>query len=691
MGQMVPAPSLGNPRRSEGATMRLPLSDLVTRRREAIRRRSARRSAIAAATAAVALAIGLTVAAAAGQSASATGRPAYMNPRLPVQARVSDLLGRMTLPEKIGQMVQIEATQVTDKTSACTSQGGFNLPNSTCEQKIFVDNHVGSILAGGTDIPIDTTGKGGPGNTGLDWATEYNTMQSYAIAHSRLHIPVIFGVDAVHGFGHPYQAPLFPQSIGMGATWDPSAAQAGGEVTGNALRATGWNWDFAPVQDLARDNRWGRYYETWAEEPALAAALGAANVRGLQSGGAGGLKVTATVKHFAGYSQSINGHDRLQAELPLRYLQDTFLPSYAGAIDAGSGTVMVNSGSVNGIPATASHYLLTSLLRDRMGFKGVVISDYGDVGALASTYHMAADLAGAAALAINAGVDIAMLPFNADQWQTAVQQDVANHSISVSTINQAVSRILTLKFQLGLFDHPTVDASKADAAVTAGRDQTLKAAQESMTLLRNQNNALPLSASSKLVVTGPSADSMTNQLGGWSVSWQGVFGAGHVCCMGPANQIPPGTTVLKGLQAADPNVTYDPGQSAAVSDAASADAVVVAVGEKAYAEGLGDNPSPQLAPDQQALVSALEATGKPVIVVVIAGRPLGLGPAENASAVLMAYQGSTEAGTAVADTIFGKIDPSGKLPVTWPSDAATTGGDFNGGAPSPLGDQPKVF
>ena len=236
-------------------------------------------------------------------------------------------------------------------------------------------------MAGGSDIPIDTTGQGGPGNTGLDWATEYNTMQNYAIQHSRLHIPVIFGVDAVHGFGHPYQAPLFPQSIGMGATWDPSAAEAGGAVTANALRATGWNWDFAPVQDLARDNRWGRYYETWAEEPALAAALGAANVRGLQSGGANGLKVTATVKHFAGYSESINGHDRVQAELPIRYLQDTFLPSYAGAINAGAGTVMVDSGSVNGIPATASRYLLTTLLRGRLGFKGVVISDYGDVPA----------------------------------------------------------------------------------------------------------------------------------------------------------------------------------------------------------------------------------------------------------------------------------------------------------------------
>src|SRR5579872_1145152 len=592
----------------------------------------------------------------------AGGGPVYLDQSAPVQARVSDLLGRMTLAEKVGQLVQIEATQVTDTSNSCTSTGGFNLPNPVCEQKIFGDNDVGSILAGGTDIPPDTTGNGGTGNTGLDWANEYNTMQSLAIAHSRLHIPVIFGVDAVHGFGHPFQAPLFPQSIGMGATWDPSAAQAGGQVTAQALAATGWNWDFAPVQDVSRDNRWGRTYEAWAEEPALAAAMGAANVTGLQTGATGPLKVTATVKHFAGYSESINGHDRAQADIPIRYLQDTFLPSYAAAINAGADTVMVDSGSVNGIPATASHYLLTTVLRDRLGFKGVVISDYADVPALASTYHIATDLAGAAALAINAGIDVSMLPFNADQWQSAVQQDVHNGAISMSRINQAVTRVLALKFSLGLFDHPMVDASKADAAVQAGRDVTLKAAQESITLLRDQGNVLPLSSQAHLVVTGPSADSMTNQLGGWSVSWQGVAGAGHVCCMGPPDQIPPGTTVLKGLQAADPNVTFAADQQTAVSDAASADAVVVAVGEKAYAEGLGDNPAPALAPDQKDLISALEATGKPVIVVVLAGRPLGLGPAENAAGLLMAYQGSTEAGAAVADVIFGTVNPSGKLP-----------------------------
>ena len=670
--------------------MRQRLSDPGRRRRIMLRHGKASGAVLTAVTLGAALVAGVSASAATGRPASASSSPAYLDAHQSVQARVSDLLGRMTLAEKIGQMVQIEQSNVTDTTSACTSQGGFNVPNPVCEQKVFVDDNVGSILAGGSDVPVDTTGKGGPGNTGYDWAYEYNTMQAYAIQHSRLHIPVIFGVDAVHGFGHPWQAPLFPQSIGMGATWDPSAAKTGGEVTANAIAATGWNWAFAPVQDLARDNRWGRYYETWSEEPALDAAMGAANVSGMQTPRSG-LQVTATVKHFAAYSASINGHDRVQAEAPIRYLQDTLLPGYAAAIKAGAGTVMVDSGSVNGIPATASHYLLTTVLRDHLGFNGVVISDYGDVPALATTYHMAADLAGAAALAINAGVDMAMLPFNADQWQTAVQQDVANGSIKVSRINQAVTRILTLKFKLGLFDHPQVDVAKADAAVQSGRDATLQAARESITLLRNQNNVLPLASGSHIVVTGPSADSMTNQLGGWSVAWQGVFGSGHVCCTGPANQIPPGTTVLKGLQAEDTNVTYAADQATAVSDAASADAVVVAVGEKAYAEGLGDNPSPALAPDQKALISALEATGKPVIVVVIAGRPLGLGPAESAAGLLMAYQGSTEAGTAVADVIFGKVDPSGHLPVTWPSDADAVGGDFNTTAPSPLGDEPKFF
>jgi beta-glucosidase len=364
--------------------------------------------------------------------------------------------------------------------------------------------------------------------------------------------------------------------------------------------------------------------------------------------------------------------------------------------------VMVNSASINNVPATGSHYLLTEQLRHRLGFKGVVISDYGDVPALQTAYHVASDFPGAIAKAVNAGIDVSMTPFDYVGWNNGLIQNVQAGRVSRRRIDQSVRRILTLKFQLGLFDDPYVDPAKADAAITANRELARKAAEESITLLRNQGTppTLPLSTSAKLVVTGPSANSVPNQLGGWSVSWQGVFDAGnHVCCMGPPDQIPPATTVLEGIQNVGSNVVSVPTdqtvtpaqQQSAVTETQSADAVVVVVGERAYAEGLGDDPTPMLAADQRSLIGALQATGKPVIVVIIAGRPLGLGPAENASALLMAYLPGTEGGAAVADVLFGRANPSGHLPVTWPSAADRNAGDFNTGGPSTAGDEPKFF
>jgi beta-glucosidase len=627
-----------------------------------------------------------------------------------VDERVESLLRRMTLEEKIGQMDQIVLTKL--RAASAPANGDCNGNNNdplqpACLEKVLITDKTGSILAGGTDNPTDNTGRG--------WAEQYNTIQRYAIEHSRLHIPIIFGVDAVHGFGHPFEATLFPQSIGMGATWDTKLAEAAGAATREQLLATGGNWNFAPVQDLARDNRWGRYYETWAEAPALSAAIGAANVRGMQGGGFDAPKVAATVKHFAGYSQSINGHDRVQADFSMRYLQDTFLPSYAGGIDAGAATVMVDSGSLNGVPAHASRFLLTEELRDRLGFKGVVISDYGDVPALASAYHIAADLTGAAAQAINAGIDVSMTPMDSAGWNRAVLEAVRQGLVSERRIDQSVRRILRLKFQLGLFDNPYVDPDKADAAVKANRDLAREAAGESITLLRNADGALPLKTGlGKIVVTGPSAGceatepakdpacqaAIANQLGGWSVSWQGAYQQlpaddHRNCCIGPPTQIPTATTVLDGIKAAVPStdVVWAPDQAKAVEEAGTADAVVAVVGEKPYAEGLGDNPSPMLPADQQALIAALKATGKPVIVVVIAGRPLALGPAGSTNGLLMAYLPGTEGGSAVADVLFGKVNPSGKLPVSWPSEATQNPptSQFNPGAPSLLGDQPKFF
>src|SRR6266536_26033 len=354
------------------------------------RRRRARILA-AAALAACCVAATLGVPAIAAQRGST---PVYLDSGASIGARVKDLMKRMTLAEKVGQMDQIVVGKL--KAASAPANGDCNGGNNdplqpVCLQNVLVTNLTGSILAGGTDNPKDNTGKG--------WAEQYNTIQHFAIDNSRLHIPIIFGMDA---------------------TWDPEMAEAAGAATRQQLLATGGNWDFAPVQDLARDNRWGRYYETWSEAPALSAALGGANIRGLQGGGFDSPQVAATVKHFAGYSAAINGHDRVEAQVPIRYLQDIFLPSYAGGLDAGAATGMADSGSIHNIPATASHFLLTEELRHRLGFKGVVISDYGDVPALQSAYHVAADFPGAIAKAVNAGVDVSMTPFDYVGWNNGL-------------------------------------------------------------------------------------------------------------------------------------------------------------------------------------------------------------------------------------------------------------------------------
>ncbi len=643
-----------------------------------------------------AVAVAAAVAVIGVTSGTAASRAVYMDQSASIPARVHDLLARMTLKEKVGQMDQAVVGLLRDKTnpaSGVCNGDNTSQPQPNCLQQVLVTDATGSVLSGGTDNP--------PGNTGTDWANLYNTIQNYAIFHSRLHIPIIYGVDAVHGFGHPTAATLFPQSIGMGATWDTQLAKQAGQATRDQVCSVGTNWVFAPVQDVARDNRWGRTYETWGEEPALSGAMGGANISGMQSGTCPtdrGLKVASTVKHFAAYSESINGHDRVEEQIPIRYLQDLFLPSYAGGINAGADTVMVNSGSINGIPATASHFLLTTELRQRLGFTGVVISDYNDVFALQTTYHIAPDLETAAAEAVNAGVDIAMNAISTTTYDAALIAAVHDGLVPMWRINQAVTRILTLKFKLGLFDHPYVDATKANDAISGNVALDRQAADESMTLLRNENGTLPLSTSSHVTVVGPNADSIPDTLGGWSVSWQGVFDNNkQACCGGPQDQIPMQTvTVWKGIQAADANATLASDQTSAVAAAGSTDAYVAVVGEtRPYAEGLGDDPAPQLDASQKALIAALKATGKPVIVVVVAGRPIGLGPdAESANAILMAWQGSTETGAGAADVLFGKYDPSGKLPITWPSDATPPGLDlssFNTGAPSPLGDEPKFF
>jgi beta-glucosidase len=619
------------------------------------------RLGVAAVLALAALTIGTT-------AATAQSRlPTYRVASAPVGDRVSDLVKRMTLEEKVGQMATFNITGIQGD---CEWSGGAL--NETCMQQTFVDSKIGNMLSGGGATP--------PTNTPQAWAEMVNAVQKYALDHSRLHIPITYGVDAVHGHNNVLGATKFQQQIGLGATWDAQLTGLIGESTGKVVKATGPQWNYSPVLEVSRDTRWGRYYETYSEDPYLASALGSPYIQGVQKSG----QVTATDKHFAGYSEPFNGHDRVPADVSQRYLQDTLLPPYKAGVDSGAMTVMANSGAVNGVPATASHYLLTDVLRDQWGFKGVVVSDWDDVLSLQTRYHLADNYADAAALAVNAGVDLAMLPpTDNGQFPAALLQAAKAHKVSGKRIDQAVSRILTLKFRLGLFDHPYVDASKADATVLgADKDLAVRAATESQVLLKNDGNVLPLSTGiGKVVVAGPSADSVANQDGGWTIGWQGI----------PDGSTEPGVTVYEGVRdlLGAGKVDLATNTADAVSKTNGADAAIVAVGEKPGAEGLNDSENPALAADQQDLIDALQATGKPVIVVVIASRPLVLGRAADAKQLIAAWLPGSEAGTAVANVIFGKANPSGRLPVSWPKTAGdepmyyqqlngTNGGDSSG-------------
>ncbi|MFI9202733.1 glycoside hydrolase family 3 N-terminal domain-containing protein [Streptomyces sp. NPDC053048] len=575
------------------------------------------------------------------------GEPRYRDARAGTDERVRDLLGRMTLEEKTGQMAQIAVVRLQGD---CRESGGEL--RDACLRTVLADHAVGSVLSGG--------GMGPPVNTPRDWAGMVNAVQKYALDHSRLRIPVLYGVDAVHGHNNVLGATVLPHQIGLAAAWDPALVRDCAVATARAVAATGIDWNFAPVADLARDRRWGRYYETFGEDPVLAGALAAAAVRGTEDA-RGAKKVAATVKHLGGYSEPSNGHDRVPADVSPRYLQDTLLAPYRTAVEAGARTVMANSGAVNGVPATASRFLLTEVLRKRWGFTGVTVSDWQDVRALWTKYKVARDYPHAIALAVNAGVDMAMEPYEAREFTEGLRTAVRDGLVSRQRIDEAAGRVLRLKFDLGLFERPFADADRADAAVLgAGRETARRAAAASQVLLRADGGVLPIAPSAKkVVVAGPYADDIAAQTGGWTVGWHripdGVRVPGTTVLAGAVAAAPAGTRIVRARTAAD-----------AVREARTADVTVVVVGERPAAEGEADSPRPELSRDQQDLVKALKAGGRPVVVVVIAGRPLVLGDAEGTQGLLMSWLPGTEGGHAVADVLFGRVNPGGRLPASWP-------------------------
>jgi beta-glucosidase len=429
----------------------------------------------------------------------------YQDPAQSPEARAEDLLARMTLEEKVGQMTQVNVTRLMG--SGEWDRGPLN---EAWLEHIFAKLHVGSILSGGGAAPLP--------NTPRAWAEMTNELQRHALEHSRLGIPLIYGVDAVHGHNNVLGATIYPHNLGLAATWNPELAERIAFATARDVRATGIHWNFAPVADLGRDPRWGRFYETFGEDPLLAGALVAASVRGLENG-----SVAATVKHFLGYGAPNAGRDRAPAFIPNRLLFELHLPPFAAGFEAGARTVMVNSGAVNGVPAHASRHLLTELLRGKLGFGGVVVSDWSDIHKLVTVHGVARDFAHAVEMSIGAGVDMYMVPYDAQTFTATLLELVRAGRVSEARIDEAAGRILTLKFALGLFEQPYVDAAEAERIIVE-QDRALayEAAVQSITLLEN-DGVLPLGEGARrILVTGPSADSVANQMGGWTIGWQGA-------------------------------------------------------------------------------------------------------------------------------------------------------------------------
>jgi beta-glucosidase len=458
----------------------------------------------------------------------------------------------------------------------------------------------------------------------------------------------------------------------MAATWNPELMLRGSQIAAAETRKAGIPWSFSPVLDAGRQPLWSRLWETFGEDTYLATVMGVATVRGYESTDLSSpVSVSSSLKHYVGYSYPTTGGDRSPALIPENTLREYFLPVFAAAVKAGAHTVMVNSSEVNGIPGHANGYLLKDVLRGEFGFEGFIDSDWMDIKKLVGVHHIAANEKEATRIAVLAGIDMSMVPSDYS-FSNLLLELVQEGKVPASRIDEAVRRILTVKYELGLFDDPLrgID-SKTVIGSPESRQVSLDAAHESITLLKNENHTLPLAKTARVLVTGPDADSLIPLNNGWSYTWQGDRAS-----MYPKDR----STILKAIQEkiGAANVTYVLGTTynqevdiAKAADAASkADAVVICIGEWAYAETPGNIPDLTLPDAQLHLALRIMETKKPVILVLTEGRPRIISRiADPAEAIVMAYNPGNEGGQAIADILFGDANPSGKLPITYPRSA----------------------
>jgi beta-glucosidase len=569
------------------------------------------------------------------------------------ESQVDRLLAQLSLEQKVGQMTQLTITSLLETNGAGKAIRPFRLKSP----EILSKYQIGSVL----NTPQDDVSP-------LEWRELINYLQSFA-NQGNTKIPMLYGIDSIHGANYVYGATLFPQPIAQAASWNLALTQKIAEISASETRASGIPWNFSPSLDVARNPLWPRMWETFGEDVFLVSEMGKATLAGYQGESLNHpYQVAACLKHFLGYGASLSGKDRTPAWIPERQLREIYLPPFAAAIEAGAASIMVNSGQINGIPVHADPFLLTDILRGELGFKGVVLSDWKDIQYLHTYHRVAKNQQEAVKMAIDAGIDMSMVPEDVSFYDTLLSL-VKSGEISEKRLDESVNRILNMKFQLGLFkQHIFEEEHYADFGSDARIELSKQAVRESITLLKNEEDILPLPKNAQILLTGMAAHAQHILNGGWTHTWQND----NLSVATPRKKtILTAITELIGSDMVSyslgTNFDTDLSTHEAVSLAQYADYIVVCLGEKPYTEFYGNINDLSYPEAQLELVEALAETGKPIIAVMVQGRPRLFNRIEPLlDGILYAYLPGDEGGEVIAETLFGFNNPGGKLPFSYP-------------------------
>lgn len=586
--------------------------------------------------------------------------PALAQPSGNALAKATALCKTMTLKEKVGQMAQVTLDVLGSRKNDIFYLDEVKLKDAIQSYAL------GSVLNTSDNTAMSTT----------EWNRIIGELQQ-ASAKTRLKIPLIYGIDAIHGSTYVAGATFFPQQIGQAASWNRKLVFDASSITAYETHAASIPWNFAPVLDLGVNPLWPRLWETFGEDPYLVSEMGLQAINGYQYPLNSKQKVAACLKHFLAYGDPKSGKDRTNAWIPEHYLREYHLPAFEAAIRAGARSVMVNSALINGVPVHANKKLLTGLLKSELGFSGIVVTDWQDIENIFKRDKIASSHKEALMMAINAGIDMAMIPYDYKTFCDDLVSLVNEKKVSVNRINDAVTRILRVKYELDLFNTPVTSSGNYPEFGSAANERTAYlAAAESMTLLKNSNDMLPLPSSAKVLVTGPNANSMRTLNGGWSYSWQGEktdkFSGNYLSILAAMKKKLGANQVLfqEGVAYKMQGKYYEDSLvdiKAVIQAADAVDYIILCLGENSYTEKPGDLNDLNLSDNQQLLAQAVIKTGKPVILILNEGRPRIISHIEpDISAILMAYLPGNFGGIAIADVLLGDVNPSGKLPITYP-------------------------